>query len=122
MANAAVHYDELFGDAVFTNCTFKSGKIQIGTSGDEGTVTFNDCVFAETTQTHSIWTEMGIRVYKPVEFNNCEFNNRVVMAGFNDQPVTFNSCTTYGNPVAYIEGQGEGSIIRGGNIPQITIR
>ena len=120
-ANSAVHYDELFGDLVFNNCTFKSGKIQIGANKDmTGTVTFNDCVFEETTST-SIWSELGIRVYSPAEFNGCEFNNRVVLAGSNGLSITFNSCTTYSNPVVYIDGQGAGSIIRGGNVPVVTI-
>ena len=118
-ANAAVHYDELFGDAVFNNCKFISGKIQIGKNGD-GMIIFNDCEFAATTQTHSIWTEMGIRVYKNTEFNNCEFNNRVVCAGFNGQPVTFNNCTMNGGcPVYYVDNTD--GIIRGGNIPAVTI-
>ena len=51
-ANNAVHYDELFGDLVFNNCTFKSGQIKIGANKDvTGTVTFNDCEYAETTST-----------------------------------------------------------------------
>lgn len=121
-ANSAVHYDELFGDAVFTNCTFKSGKVQIGTNKDgTATVTFNNCVFEETTQTHSIWTEMGIRVYSPVTFNGCEFNNRVVMAGFADQPVTFDNCTMNGGDPVYYNDNTDG-IIRGGNIPAVTIK
>lgn len=121
-ANSAVHYDELFGDAVFTNCTFKSGKVQIGTNKDgTATVTFNNCVFEETTQTHSIWTEMGMRIYSPVTFNGCEFNNRVVMAGFADQPVTFDSCTMNGGDPVYYNDNTDG-IIRGGNIPAVTIK
>ena len=114
-ANAAVHYDELFGDLVFNNCTFKSGKIQIGANKDmTGTVTFNDCVFAETTST-SIWAEKGIRVYSPAEFNDCEFNNRVVLAGSNGLSITFNSCTM-NNGAAVTE-----DIIKGGNVPVVTI-
>jgi len=121
-ANSAVHYDELFGDAFFDGCTFKSGKVQIGTNKDgTATVTFNDCEFAETTQTHSIWSEMGIRIYSPVTFNGCEFNNRVVMAGFADQPVTFENCTMNGGtPVYYVDNTD--GIIRGGNIPAVTIK
>ena len=120
-ANAAVHYDELFGDLVFNNCTFKSGKIQIGANKDmTGTVTFNDCVFAETTST-SIWAEKGIRVYSPAEFNDCEFNNRVVLAGSNGLSVTFDSCTMNGGtPVYYVDNTD--GIIRGGNIPVVTIK
>ena len=119
--NSAVHYDELFGDLVFNNCTFKSGKIQIGANaGVTGTVTFNNCVFAETTTT-SIWAEKGIRVYSPAEFNSCEFNNRVVLAGANDLPITFNSCTMNGGtPVYYVDNTD--GIIRGGNIPAVTIK
>ncbi|MBQ8743199.1 MAG: hypothetical protein IJZ03_07495 [Clostridia bacterium] len=119
--NAAVHYDELFGDLVFNNCTFKSGKIQIGTNKDmTATVTFNDCVFEETTST-SIWSEKGIRVYSPAEFNNCEFNNRVVVAGSNGLSVTFDSCTMNGGtPVYYVDNTD--GIIRGGNIPVVTIK
>ena len=121
IANSAVHYDELFGDAVFNNCTFVSGKIQIGTSGDEGTITFNDCTFGQTTQTHSIWTEMGIRVYKNTVFNNCGFNNRVVMAGAHDLPITFDSCTMNGGtPVYYVDNTD--GIVRGSNIPVVTVK
>lgn len=113
--NSAVHYDELFGDLVFNNCTFKSGKIQIGANKDmTGTVTFNDCVFEETTST-SIWSEKGIRVYSPAEFNGCEFNNRVVMAGSNGLSITFNSCTM-NNGAEVTE-----DIIKGGNVPVVTI-
>jgi len=119
-ANSAVHYDELFGDLVFNNCTFTSGKIQIGTNAEmTGTVTFNDCTFAETAST-SIWGELGIRVYSPAEFNDCEFNNRVVLAGSNGLPITFNSCTmNNGVPVNYVDNTN--GIIRGGNIPDVTI-
>ena len=120
-ANSAVHYDELFGDLVFNNCTFKSGKIQIGANKDmTGTVTFNDCVFEETTST-SIWAEKGIRVYSPAEFNDCEFNNRVVLAGSNGLSVTFDSCTMNGGtPVYYVDNTD--GIIRGGNVPVVTIK
>ncbi len=119
-ANSAVHYDELFGDLVFNNCTFKSGKIQIGANKDmTGTVTFNDCVFEQTDST-SIWAEKGIRVYSPAEFNNCEFNNRVVLAGANGLSITFNTCTMNGGcPVYYVDNTD--GIIRGGNIPVVTI-
>jgi len=121
VANSAVHYDELFGDLVFNNCTFKSGKIQIGKGNDEATATFNNCTFAATTQTHSIWTEMGIRVYVPTTFNNCEFNNRVVVAGSNGLSVTFDSCTMNGGtPVYYVDNTD--GIIRGGNVPVVTIK
>jgi len=118
---AAVHYDELFGDLVFNNCTFNSGKIQIGANKDmTGTVTFNDCKFAETTST-SIWAEKGIRVYSPATFNSCEFNNRVVLAGSNGLPITFNSCTmNNGTPVYYVDNTD--GIIRGGNLPVVTIK
>ena len=120
-ANAAVHYDELFGDLVFNNCTFKSGKIQIGANNDmTGTVTFNDCVFENTTST-SIWSDNGIRVYSPATFNGCEFNNRVVLAGSNGLSVTFDSCTMNGGtPVYYVDNTD--GIIRGGNIPVVTIK
>ena len=120
-ANAAVHYDELFGDLVFNNCTFKSGKIQIGANKDmTGTVTFNDCVFENTTST-SIWSDNGIRVYSPATFNGCEFNNRVVLAGSNGLSVTFDSCTMNGGtPVYYVDNTD--GIIRGGNIPVVTIK
>lgn len=118
-ANSAVHYDELFGDAVFNGCTFKSGKIQIGTNKDAtGTVTFNECTFEPTTQDHSIWTEMGIRVYSPATFNACEFNNRVVMAGANDLPISFDTCTMNGGTPITVETD----IIRGGNVPVVTIK
>jgi len=121
VANSAVHYDELFGDLVFNNCTFKSGKIQIGANKDmTGTVTFNDCVFENTTST-SIWSDNGIRVYSPAEFNDCEFNNRVVLAGSNGLSVTFDSCTMNGGtPVYYVDNTD--GIIRGGNIPVVTIK
>lgn len=120
-ANSAVHYDELFGDAVFNNCTFKTGKIQIGANKDvTGTVTFNDCVF-ENTDTTSIWAEKGIRVYSPAEFNGCEFNNRVVLAGANELPITFDTCTMNGGtPVYYVDNTD--GIIRGGNVPAVTIK
>lgn len=119
-ANSAVHYDELFGDLVFNNCTFTSGKIQVGANKDvTGTVTFNDCTFAETTQT-SIWSEKGIRVYSPAEFNNCEFNNRVVMAGANGLSIVFNSCTMNNGAAVYYTDNTDG-IIRGGNIPDVTV-
>jgi len=120
-ANSAVHYDELFGDLVFDNCTFKSGKIQIGANKDmTGTVTFNDCVFENTAST-SIWSDNGIRVYSPAVFNDCEFNNRVVLAGSNGLSVTFDNCTMNdGTPVYYVDNTD--GIIRGGNIPVVTIR
>lgn len=120
-ANAAVHYDELFGDLVFNGCTFKSGKIQIGANKDmTGTVTFNDCEFAETVST-SIWSEAGIRVYSPATFNGCEFNNRVVLAGSNGLSITFDSCTMNGGTAVYYVDNTDG-IIRGGNIPAVTIK
>ncbi|MBQ8381720.1 MAG: hypothetical protein IJX47_00780 [Clostridia bacterium] len=120
-ANSAVHYDESFGDLVFNDCTFVSGKIQIGANKEvTGTVTFNRCEFAETAST-SIWSEAGIRVYSPAEFNNCEFNNRVVLAGSNDLPITFNQCTMNGGDPVYYTDNTDG-IIRGGNIPAVTIQ
>lgn len=121
--NSAVHYDELFGDLVFDNCTFVSGKIQIGARVENdvilGTVTFKNCEFAETATT-SIWAEKGIRVYSPATFTNCEFKNRVVLAGSNGLAVTFNGCTMEGgNPVYYVDNTD--GIIRGGNIPVVTV-
>lgn len=119
--NSAVHYDELFGDLVFNNCTFKSGKIQIGANKDvTGTVAFNDCVFAKTTST-SIWSEAGIRVYSPAEFKGCEFNNRVVLAGSNGLSITFESCTMNNGTSVYYVDNTDG-IIRGGNVPVVTIK
>ena len=119
--NAAVHYDELFGDLVFNNCNFVSGKVQIGANaGMTGTVTFNDCTFAETAST-SIWAEKGIRVYSPAVFSGCEFNNRVVLAGSNNLSITFDSCTMNGGaPVYYVDNTD--GIIRGGNIPAVTVK
>ncbi len=120
-ANSAVHYDELFGDLVFNNCTFVSGKIQIGTNKDmTATVTFNNCVFEATTSTN-IWSDNGIRVYSPAEFNACEFNNRVVLAGSNGLSVTFDSCTMNGGTSVYYVDNDDG-IIRGGNVPVVTIK
>ncbi|MBQ8381719.1 MAG: hypothetical protein IJX47_00775 [Clostridia bacterium] len=119
-ANSAVHYDELFGDLVFNDCTFVSGKVQIGANKEvTGTVTFNRCEFAETAST-SIWSEAGIRVYSPAEFNNCEFNSRVVLAGANELPITFNQCTMNGGTPVYYTDNTDG-IIRGGNIPSVTV-
>lgn len=129
--NAAVHYDELFGDLVFNNCTFISGKIQIGARVEEkeidgvmtevilGTVTFNNCEFMDTAGT-SIWSDKGIRIYSPATFNNCEFKNRVVLAGFNDLPLTFNACTMEDGKAVYYVDNNDG-IIRGGNIPAVTV-
>ncbi|MBR5615396.1 MAG: hypothetical protein IKW66_01115, partial [Clostridia bacterium] len=119
---AAVHYDELHGDLVFNNCTFKSGKIQIGTNskGILSSVTFNDCVFAETEKT-SIWSEMGMRVYSTAVFNNCEFNNRVVLSGVTGLSITFDSCTMNGGDAVYYVDNTDG-IIRGGNVPVVTIK
>ena len=103
---------------MFNNCKFNSGKIQIGANkGMTGTVTFNDCTFAETAST-SIWSEAGIRVYSPAEFNGCEFNNRVVMAGANDLPISFDTCTMNGGTAITVETD----IIRGGNVPVVTIK
>ena len=109
---AAVHYDEIKGDVVFNDCTFTAGKVQLGAGG---TVTFNNCEFADTASTN-IWSDNGIRVYSPAEFNGCEFNNRVVLAGANDLPTTFNACTMNdGTPVYYTDNAD--GIIRGGNVP-----
>ncbi len=109
---AAVHYDEIKGSVVFNNCTFTAGKVQLGAGG---AVTFNNCEFADTASTN-IWSDNGIRVYSPAEFNDCEFNNRVVLAGANDLPTTFNACTMNdGTPVYYTDNAD--GIIRGGNVP-----
>ena len=83
-------------------------------------MTFNDCTFEETAET-SIWSEKGIRVYSPAEFNNCEFNNRVVMAGSNGLSIVFDGCTmNNGTPVYYVDNTD--GIIRGGNIPAVTVK
>ena len=111
-AGAAVHYDEIKGDVVFNNCHFIAGKIQLGAGG---TVAFNNCVFDATTST-SIWSDKGIRVYSPVMFSDCEFNNRVALAGSNDLPMNFNSCTMNGGTPVYYNGNSDG-IISGGNVP-----
>ena len=71
--------------------------------------------------TTSIWAEKGIRVYSPAEFNGCGFNNRVVLVGANDLPITFNSCTMNGGSSVYYVDNTDG-IIRGGNIPAVTIK
>ncbi|MBQ7800371.1 MAG: hypothetical protein IJ370_07740 [Oscillospiraceae bacterium] len=113
---AAIHFDRLNGKLEVNNCTFTAGKVQIGAPG---TAVFNDCVFGATTNT-SIWSEKGMRFYGETTFNNCEFNNRVVIAGYNDLPITFNSCTmNSGQPVYYTDNTD--GIIRGGNIPAVTI-
>ena len=117
--NAAIHFDQLYGDLVVNNCTFQSGKVQIGNAG-KTTAVFNNCVFAETTST-SIWAEKGMRFYCPTEFNNCEFNNRVVLAGSNGLSITFDSCTMNGGTPVYYVDNNDG-IIRGGNIPAVTIK
>lgn len=115
---AAMHFDQLYGELVVNDCTFTSGKVQIGTDGSSSAV-FNNCVFGETTST-SIWAEKGMRFYCPTEFNNCEFNNRVVLAGSNGLELTFNNCTMNGGtPVYYVDNTD--GIIRGGNVPTVVI-
>ena len=117
--DAAMHFDVLYGTAVVKNCTFKSGKVQIGTDGSSE-ITFENCVFEETAST-SIWSAKGIRVYSPATFVNCEFNNRVVLAGSNGLAVVFDSCTMNGGtPVYYVDNTN--GIIRGGNVPAVTIK
>ncbi len=116
-AEAAIHFDVLGGSLVAENCTFVAGKVQLGAPG---TAYFKDCEFAATTQT-SIWSEKGMRFYgENTTFTNCEFNNRVVLVGANGQPVTFNSCTMEGGQPVYYNDNTDG-IIRGGNIPAVTI-
>ncbi|MBR3786554.1 MAG: hypothetical protein IKJ77_09125 [Firmicutes bacterium] len=115
--DAAIHFDQLKGELVVNDCTFTAGKVQVGAPG---TSVFNNCEFAGTTN-DSIWSEKGMRFYGEVTFNNCEFNNRVVLAGFNDMPITFNNCTmNNGSPVYYVDNTD--GIIRGGNIPKVTIK
>ena len=117
--NAAIHFDRLYGELVVNDCTFKSGKVQIGTDGSS-TAKFNNCVFGETATT-SIWAEKGMRFYCPTTFNNCEFNNRVVLAGSNGLSLTFDGCTMNGGtPVYYVDNTD--GIIRGGNVPAVTIK
>ena len=67
-------------------------------------------------QAKEIAAEKGIRVYSPAEFNDCEFNNRVVLAGSNGLSITFNS-RTMNNGVDVTE-----DIIKGGNVPVVTIK
>lgn len=116
--NAAMHFDQLYGTLTVTDCTFVSGKIQIGTT-DNASAIFTNCTFGETAST-SIWAEKGMRFYAPTTFENCEFNNRVVLAGSNGLALTFNGCTMNGGaPVYYVDNTD--GIIRGGNIPTVTI-
>ena len=116
---ACVHFDVLYGTAVVKNCTFKSGEVQIGTDGSSEII-FENCTFADATDT-SIWNAKGIRVYSPATFVNCEFNNRVVVAGSNGLAVVFDSCTMNGGtPVYYVDNTD--GIIRGGNVPAVTIK
>ena len=116
---AAVHFDVLYGELVVKDCTFTAGKVQIGTNGS-AVASFENCVFGETEQT-SIWSEKGMRFYCPTKFTNCEFNNRVVLAGSNDLELTFDNCTMNdGTPVYYVDNTD--GIIRGGNIPNVTIK
>lgn len=119
-ANAAVHFDELVSDAVFNNCKFISGRIQIGAAANATpTVTFTNCEFSDVAG-ESIWSDKGIRVYCDATFENCEFGNRVVLAGSNGLPITFTSCTMNGGSAVYYHDNTDG-IIRGGNIPAVTI-
>ena len=116
---ACMHFDKLYGTAVVKNCTFKSGEVQIGTDGSSEVI-FENCTFADATDT-SIWNAKGIRVYSPATFVNCEFNNRVVVAGSNGLAVVFDSCTMNGGtPVYYVDNTD--GIIRGGNVPAVTIK
>ncbi len=116
---ACMHFDKLCGTAVVKNCTFKSGEVQIGTDGSSE-ITFENCTFADATDT-SIWNAKGIRVYSPATFVNCEFNNRVVVAGSNGLAIAFDSCTMNGGtPVYYVDNTN--GIIRGGNVPAVTIK
>ncbi|MBQ8743130.1 MAG: hypothetical protein IJZ03_07145 [Clostridia bacterium] len=117
--NAAIHLDQLYGELVIKNCTFKSGKVQIGTDGSS-TARFENCVFGETTTT-SIWAEKGMRFYCPTTFVNCEFNNRAVLAGSNGLELTFENCTMNGGDAVYYVDNTDG-IIRGGNIPTVIIK
>lgn len=117
---AAMHFDQIFGTLTVTDCTFVSGKIQIGTTSDTASAIFTNCTFAETATT-SIWAEKGMRFYAPTTFVGCEFNNRVVLAGANDLALTFTGCTMDGGkPVYYVDNTN--GIIRGGNVPNVTIQ
>ena len=111
----AIHFDVVGESITVKNCQFNKGKVQIG--GYTSKATFEDCTFGGTAST-SIWSEKGMRFYIPTTFTNCEFNNRVVLAGSNGLSLTFVSCTVNsGTPLATSD-----QIIKGGNVPTVTIK
>ena len=114
-----LHFDTTHNaEIVIENCTFGVlGTLKVGAGTTN--VEVKNCTFEVTTAT-SIWGEKGIIVYCPATFTDCEFNNRQVLAGSNGLSLTFNSCTMNGGtPVYYVDNTD--GIIRGGNVPNITI-
>ena len=114
-----LHFDSTHGaNILIEDCTFGVlGSLKVGAGSTN--VEVKNCTFEVTTAT-SIWGEKGMTIYCPATFTNCEFNNRQVLAGSNGLSLTFNSCTMNGGtPVYYVDNTD--GIIRGGNIPNVTI-
>ncbi|MBR3750482.1 MAG: SipW-dependent-type signal peptide-containing protein [Clostridia bacterium] len=113
-AEKAIHFDRVNTSLKVVNCEFIRGRVQLGAPGN---VSFTECTFGATEST-SIWSEKGMRVYGPTEFKGCEFNNRVVLAGANGLAISFEDCTVNGGTEITASGQ----IISGGNVPTVTIK
>ena len=114
-----LHFDSTHdANILIENCTFGVlGTLKVGAGATS--VVVKDSTFDITTAT-SIWGEKGIVIYCPVTFTNCEFNNRSVVTSPTGLTVTFNSCTMEGGkPVYYVDNTD--GIIRGGNVPNVTI-
>jgi hypothetical protein len=132
-------YGSVTGSVTFKGCTFE--KMLHFDNTNNANILIEDCTFGvlgtfkmgagaanivvknttfNTTTSTSIWGEKGIVVYCPTTFTDCEFNNRAVVVSPAGLSVTFNSCTMEGGkPVYYVDNTD--GIIRGGNVPNVTI-
>lgn len=117
----AIHFEEIYKTLTVKNCVFNTGRIQLGTSDNVEGIYFIDCTFGSTTS-ESVWSEKGIRTYSPTTFTGCEFNNRVVLAGSADLALTFDTCTMNGDGTAVYYNDNTDGIIRGQNVPSVTIK
>ncbi|MBR2988046.1 MAG: hypothetical protein IKC63_08510 [Clostridia bacterium] len=84
------------------------------------TTTVKNTTFSAVPASASIWSVKGIISYNPISFENCEFNNRLVLVGAQGMAANFTNCTMNGGKDVFFDN-GADDIIGGGNVPTVTI-
>ncbi|MBQ7364672.1 MAG: hypothetical protein IJW46_03660 [Clostridia bacterium] len=115
------HIDKAAAGSTFLmdGCQFTStGFFKLGAGFASSTV--KNTVFSQVPADASIWSYKGVISYNPISFENCEFNNRLVLVGAAGMAANFTNCTMNGGEEVFFDNSAN-DIIGGGNVPTVTI-